>query len=507
MFRRSEQFSNMNRIWTISLVTLVALIVCATGVLAQQATRASVSIGKSWGSGFGVVETLSIDLNYDNVLGDSLEVAGFDFLIRYDPVPLTFVSAEPGQLFADCGWEYFNYRADTLGYARIVGVAEINNGDVHPACLADSANELARLNFMTPALEEGYECQYLPVEFWWADCGDNVVSGPAGDTLYVSNRVFQYTYAWQDITSDQPLPSQYGAPEVCVSSSGGVIAPERAVDFYHGGIDIICIDSIDDRGDINLNGIANEIADWVLFTNYFFYGPTVFTVNWEAQIAATDVNADGVTLTLNDLVYIYRIVLGDAFPFPSPAKAASGDTVVLVQDVAARTITINYTDSLSALMLYFDSDISILTSLPEHSIGGPDSLTSKVMIFPDLGGQVVLPLLPDGLVIEYSGDGNLVGALAAYDGLTYLETRIEGSGISTCCSIRGDVDHSGDMVQISDLVALVKYLFIYDSGFVPPCPEEANVDGLSGTADLSDLIYLIDYMFHGGAPIPPCPVR
>ena len=60
-----------------------------------------------------------------------------------------------------------------------------------------------------------------------------------------------------------------------------------------GGIDIVCADSIDDRGDINLNGVANEVADAVLLGNYFVYGLSVFTINIEGQIAASDVNADG----------------------------------------------------------------------------------------------------------------------------------------------------------------------------------------------------------------------
>ena len=43
--------------------------------------------------------------------------------------------------------------------------------------------------------------------------------------------------------------------------------PIRCVDFTNGGIDIICADSIDARGDINLNGLAYEVADAVMFSN------------------------------------------------------------------------------------------------------------------------------------------------------------------------------------------------------------------------------------------------
>ena len=65
-------------------------------------------------------------------------------------------------------------------------------------------------------------------------------------------------------------------------------------------------------GDVNLNGVAYEVADVVLFTNYFIYGIGVFTVNLQGQIAATDVNADGLTLSVADLTYMIRTVIGDA---------------------------------------------------------------------------------------------------------------------------------------------------------------------------------------------------
>ena len=68
------------------------------------------------------------------------------------------------------------------------------------------------------------------------------------------------------------------------------------------------------RGDVNLNGVANEVADAVLFTNYFIYGPDVFTLRREQQIAATDVNRDGLTLGVADLTYMFRKVHGDARP-------------------------------------------------------------------------------------------------------------------------------------------------------------------------------------------------
>jgi hypothetical protein len=88
----------------------------------------------------------------------------------------------------------------------------------------------------------------------------------------------------------------------------------RCIDFRNGGIDIICADDIDLRADLNLNGIANEIADAVVFTNYFIYGLDAFTINVEGQTAASDANADGIPLSVADLVYIVRVITGDVLP-------------------------------------------------------------------------------------------------------------------------------------------------------------------------------------------------
>ena len=61
-------------------------------------------------------------------------------------------------------------------------------------------------------------------------------------------------------------------------------------------------------GDINLNGVPNEVADVVLYTKYFIYGLQVFRIDQQAQVMETDTNADGLKLTVGDLVYQIRII-------------------------------------------------------------------------------------------------------------------------------------------------------------------------------------------------------
>ncbi len=74
--------------------------------------------------------------------------------------------------------------------------------------------------------------------------------------------------------------------------------------------------------------------------------------------------------------------------------------------------------------------------------------------------------------------------------------------VPCCAGLTGNVDCSeGDGVDISDLSALIDYLYI---SFAPQCcPEEANTDGQPGT-DIADLAALIDYLYISFTPLSPC---
>jgi len=279
-----------------------------------------------------------VSIYLDNSIDPGNEMGGFDFLLDYDASALSFSGAEPGQALVDCGWEYFVYRygengncggsACPTGKLRVVAIAETNNGPNHPDCFIGGSGygqELVRLNFLVTD-DRTLECQYAPIRWVWYDCGDNAISTVTGDTLYISRHVYDFdtafsTAAIEDLNAD--FPSLFGANATCDTLiEDGKPDPIRAIDFWNGGVDIVCADSIDDRGDINLNGFANEVADAVLFSNYFVKGLSVFTINVDGQIAATDVNADGLTLSVADLVYLIRIVVGDASPYPKVSPEA-----------------------------------------------------------------------------------------------------------------------------------------------------------------------------------------
>lgn len=285
----------------------------------------SVTIEKTHGTFQGSYETVSVYL--DDAIDPHNEMGGFDFLIQYDASALTFQAAEPGQFIEDCGWEYFTFRygangncgpgACPSGVLRVVSIAETNNGANHPTCFAPGDPELIKLSFLVTN-DRTFECMYVPIRFVWYDCGDNGISSRTGDTLFISRHVYDYDIVNPVEDPTAAFPTLYGAPAECETSDK--YEPLRLVDFYNGGIDIVCADSIDDRGDLNLNGQAYEIADAVLYSNYFVFGVGVFS-NYQAQAAASDVNADGIPLSVGDLVYLTRVIVGDAQPYPKLTPA------------------------------------------------------------------------------------------------------------------------------------------------------------------------------------------
>jgi len=200
-------------------------------------------------------------------------------------------------------------------------MADMNNGAHHPVSyLVDDGATLFTLDFFVTN-DRNFQCMYVPIRFYWMDCGDNTVAyHPSTGELYeiitaISDHVFDYGVPPTDITDHNSVfPTYHGANDGCLGQPPK--SAVRFVNFYDGGIDIACADSLDARGDINLNGIANEIGDAVIFTNYFTAGLAAFTINEEGQIAATEVNGDGIVLTVGDLVYLIRVIIGDAQPLP-----------------------------------------------------------------------------------------------------------------------------------------------------------------------------------------------
>jgi hypothetical protein len=292
-------------------------------------------------------------------LNANVAIGGYNLLFTYDASALTFIKAYEGGMInsTGCDWEYFTYRTGPFGICgggcptgqvRVTAIAEYNDGPHHPNCYGTAPVELfgqfypasddsvlVELEFLVSS-DANLGCQFVPISFYWYQCGDNTMSDAFGQYLYTSRSVWRYAGgeggafpsddipdAYAQLTGEPTFPGGLGHIEECMNPEEGKPDPVPALDFWNGGIDIICPDEIDDRGDINQNGVAYEIADAVMFTNYFIFGQAAFEVITgvdnavAAATAASDVNADGLTLTVADLIYLIRVIVGDAAPLPN----------------------------------------------------------------------------------------------------------------------------------------------------------------------------------------------
>jgi hypothetical protein len=270
----------------------------------------------------------------------------------------------------------------------VVTIADYNNGPNHPACFGEGlAGSLATLKFLVTN-DRTYECMFVPISFFWFDCGDNGISSITGDTLFLSAHVYGYDLVGE-LTGLPGYGGWQGTGLNCME--GDKIHPDTVVNFYNGGVDIVCADSIDRRGDLNLNGIDNEIADAVLYTNYFLYGVSAFFIMLEGQIAASDVNNDGIPLTVGDLVYLIRIITGDALPFPKLAPFSAAADIEVVNG----NISIASSENIGAAYMVFNvnGDYSVVNH------------TDMEIIYAEREGQLHM--------LVYSGVDNMTNSLPA----------------------------------------------------------------------------------------------
>lgn len=322
--------------------------------------RGIVRIEKTHGTLLGHFQDVAVTIE-----NSSLQTGGFDFLIAYDASALSAIKVEPGQLLNDLDWEYLTYRygadgncgdACPSGLLRIVAMAEINDGPNHPTGYGapdDNRYELAVMEFHVTG-DRTFQGQYLPIYFFWGDCGDNAFSSVHGDTMFIdlTIRNFEGVITWNEADEiaypETDRPPFVGIPDACLEPDGYFKSlPIRLIDFINGGIDIIPDTAIDARGDVNCNGLSDEIADAVMFTNYFVMGLTAFENHIEASIAASDVNADGIALTVADLVYLIRVITGDAAPYPKPLPTAQASVNLVIGGSVAQ-VEVATSDDLGA---------------------------------------------------------------------------------------------------------------------------------------------------------------
>jgi hypothetical protein len=306
---------------------------------------------------------------------------GFDFLFAYDADALTFWGAIAGDAFTipgDYEWEYFTYRNNLTpcsgcpsGMLRVVGMADQNDGAHHPIQkkLPDNLT-LFTLNFVVSD-NPLYECQSIPIWFIWTSCADNGIAfsrdiDPAAEIKFaISDNV----YGWEGnkIDFESSFPTLGGANASCFPNPSSQPSAEKYINFYNGCIDVVCTDTIDPRGDINLNGISNEIGDAYVFSQYFLNGLSAFTIAVSGQIAATDVNGDGIVLSVADFQYLIRIINGVAYHLP-PTLIYDADYEIIDKYDDQLTIAVHSDSAIGCLYFNFNVPDSLISIVPRPEI-------------------------------------------------------------------------------------------------------------------------------------------
>ena len=156
--------------------------------------------------------------------------------------------------------------------------------------------------------------------------------------------------------------------------------------------------------------MANEVAYAVMYTNYFIKGLTAFLDHKEGSIAASDVNADGIALTVGDLVYLVRVIVGDALPYAKPVPGASFDVATQVLN---GNMTVKYNASVDAGAALLTFNVNGTTGTPVLNVPGMDMVYGtegnelRVLVY-NIGSQAIPAGAHDLVTIPVSGTIELV---------------------------------------------------------------------------------------------------
>ncbi|MEE8578197.1 MAG: T9SS type A sorting domain-containing protein [candidate division Zixibacteria bacterium] len=203
------------------------------------------------------------------------------------------------------------------------------------------------------------------VNLTWTASGDDGYVGRASgyDIRYSTSYITEQTFDQASRLTYSKLPQTAGTPEefdVCwlppnrvyyfaikVTDENGNRSPISNVTWAYVQPDPGA------HGDVNLDTSPYEIGDAVVFTNYFVDGYSAFTVDPAEQIAQTDANADGIPLTVSDLLYLLRVVIGDAPPITKPNPDGNSLRMDVKQRDRQAIVTASASSDIGALYLSF----------------------------------------------------------------------------------------------------------------------------------------------------------
>ncbi|MBN2227526.1 MAG: hypothetical protein JW763_09190 [candidate division Zixibacteria bacterium] len=255
-------------------------------------------------------------------------------------------------------------------------------------------------------------------------------------------------------------------------------------------------------GDLNLNEVPYEIADAVLFSNYLVYGESVLTINPPVQILASDVNQDGIVLTIEDFEYLLKVIQGEIVP-GDPVGAPEDGNLASIKSEGIITVAADLDSPASALWLvYYSPDPGTLSVAPLEIISGmmtgfeiiDDTL--RILVYDMDGISTIDDGLNDLLNIFYDGTRpEFIRAEAAGE----EAQRIELNSI-ICNTIMCDPNQDGNL-DLLDVLYFIDFLYLW----VDPPEFTRNIDcNCDCQPNLLDILALIDYLYGTHAPLCTC---
>jgi hypothetical protein len=267
----------------------------------------------------------------------SERIGGFDFTISWDTRMLGFINAEAGKAIDSSGgkWEVFSFRQEPddtswidgfpRGVLRITAAARQNrNLNPHTSKVISNGEELVRLTMrLQPRTTK--DCGFQPIRFVWSSDRENLLTSISDDSTLCAARVFDWEWDgnlskpyWELTGKDMDSGRVWHQGGPSDAHNTPAINGLPRVIFWNGGIDMACDGGFELRGDMNLNGIADEIADLREYCRLLLHSPCVsepYPAGASGLFMQSDINADGVPFTVADLTYLERIIVGDAKPY------------------------------------------------------------------------------------------------------------------------------------------------------------------------------------------------
>lgn len=334
-----------------------------------------------------------------------IQMGGFDLILCYDETGIFLTQVAKGPSIA--AWEYFTYRLGAFGncvgncpsgIVRLIGLVDMNNGQpITNQNAWKPLGTMANLTFVITS-DRNFIGQCIPITWCWYQCGDNTIASRTGDSLFME---INYDF------------------DSCLSNPKGT--PYNGICFENGRICIL--EPPDDRGDLNLNGIANEIGDAVLYTNFFIHGQSVWDPVWkDVQLLASDINDDGLVLTIADLVYLIRIITGDEQPFPPGGnpKLISANPVEVTTYPTGESLTLSWNSELAIGGAHFIVEVPSDVTVGEISLM-PD-VSNMTLRTNRVGNELRILVFSDTTEIIPAGSHAIVTVAMAHPELAVITT-------------------------------------------------------------------------------------